>query len=373
MALIVPVQSSSQLKAFVDFPHTLFENDKNYVPELFIAQKDLLTPGKHPFHDHSKLQLYLAYEGKKVVGRIAAILNTNHNTFNKVNEGFFGFFDVVKQYEVAEQLLDTAFTWLREKKVVRILGPVNPSTNETCGVLIEGFTSPPVAMMTYNPPYYADFLEKYGFKKEADLYAYLIEAHDFKDKAARLLNVLEERLKGKNITVRQVNLKNFDKEVEALMSIYNSAWDKNLGFVPMTDDEFRYMAKDMKLILDPEFCLVAEHDGKAVGFALCIPDLNQIMIQVKRGRLLPFGIFKLLFGRKRIKRLRIIALGIVEGYRKLGIEGCFYGRIINSGLKKGYTSAEASWVLDNNDLMNQAIMNTNGKLYKKYRIYEKAA
>ncbi len=373
MAFIVPVNSPKELKAFVDFPHALFELDKQYVPELFIAQKDLLSPGKHPFHDHSKIQLFLAYEGKKVVGRIAAIHNTNHNTFNKTNEGFFGFFDVIKDYEVAKLLLDAAHDWLKEKGFDRILGPVNFSTNETCGLLIEGFDSPPVMMMTYNPPYYAEFLEKYGYIKHVDLWAYLIESHDFKDKSVRLLQAFEERLKSKNITIRKVDLRQFEKEVRSIEEIYNSAWDKNLGFVPMTDDEFKYMAKDMKMILDPDFCLIAEHEGKAIGFALCIPDLNEILIKIKRGRLLPFGIFRLLFERKKIKRLRIIALGVVEGYRKLGIEACFYGKIINSGLQKGFTSAEASWVLENNDMMNQAVKNINGKLYKKYRIYEKAA
>jgi hypothetical protein len=372
MALIKQVKSSKELKAFVDFPHTLFEHDKNYVPELFIAQKDLLSPGKHPFHDHSKIQLFLAYEGDKVVGRIAAIHNANYNTFNKTNEGFFGFFDVVDNYTVAEQLLNEAFLWLKGEGFEKILGPVNFSTNETCGLLIEGYDSPPVMMMTYNKPYYADFLEKFGFTKNVDLLAYLIESHDFKDKAVRLMDLFEERLKNKHITIRKANLKEFNKEIIGIQDVYNTAWDKNLGFVPMTDAEFKYMAKDMKMILDPDFCLVAEHEGKAIGFALCIPDLNEVLIKVKRGRLLPFGIFKLLFGRKKIKRLRVIALGVKEGYRKLGIEACFYGRIILSGLEKGYTSAEASWILENNDMMNQAVKNINGKPYKTYRIYEKA-
>jgi len=372
MAHIRPVHTSKELSAFVDFPHTLYKDDKKYVPELHIAQKDLLTKGKHPFHDHSELQLFLAYEGKEIVGRIAAVNNVNHNTFNKTNEGFFGFFDVVNNYDVAKLLLDEAFKWLKEKGFERVLGPVNPSTNETCGVLIEGFDSAPVVMMTYNAPYYIDFLEKYGFQKETDLWAFLIESTDFKDKAARLLNVFEERLKSKNITIRPANLKQFEKEVAGIEEVYNSAWDKNLGFVPMTDAEFKYMAKDMKMILDPDFCLVAEHEGKAVGFALCIPDLNEVMIKVKKGRLLPFGIFHLLFGIKKVKRLRVIALGVTEGYRKLGIEACFYGRIINSGLKKGFTSAEASWILEENVMMNQAVKNINGKLYKKYRIYQKA-
>jgi hypothetical protein len=369
---IVAVNNKKLLKAFIDFPHDLYKDDDNYVPELFIAQRDLLTPGKHPFHKHSSLQLFLAYKKDKPVGRIAAILNNNHNTFNKTNDGFFGFFDCIDDEHVAEKLFEAAEKWLKEKGVSTIIGPVNFSTNETCGLLIEGYDSPPVAMMTYNRPYYGKLIDKFGFGKKTDLIAYQIMAEDFDDKPARLMELLNERLKNKGITIRKANLKNFKKEVASLREVYNNAWDKNLGFVPMTDDEFNYLAKDLKLILDPDFCMVAEHEGKMVGFSLCIPDVNQILRKVKRGRLLPTGIFKLLTQKKKINGIRVIALGVVEGYRKLGIEAVFYGSIIQNGRKKNMRTAEASWILEDNFLMNKAIQNINGKPYKKYRIYEKS-
>ena len=372
MIRITPVASKADMKSFVDFPHDLYKDDPNYVPELFIAQRDLLTPGKHPFHKHSSLQLFLAHKDGKIAGRIAAILNNNYNKFNSSNDGFFGFFDLVNDQEVASALLNQAADWLRGKGVQNIIGPVNFSTNETCGMLLEGFDSPPVAMMTYNKPYYLDLMDREGYQKKVDLLAWRIVTGKHNDRAAKLLDTLMQRLKSRGITIRTANMKNFKAEVEQLREVYNHAWDKNLGFVPMTNEEFDYMAKDLKMVLDPDFCLVAEFEGKAVGFALCVPDVNQILINVKRGRLLPTGIFKLLTQRKKINAIRVLALGVLEPYRKMGIEACFYGMIIKKGIEKGHKMAEASWILEHNDMMNRAIANINGEVYKKYRIYEKA-
>src|SRR6201985_274873 len=272
MKKIVQVQSKKELAAFIDFPHELYKNDPNYVPELFIAQRDLLTT--HPFHKHSSLQTFLAYDGDKIVGRIAAIYNTNHNQFNNVNDGFFGFFDCINDQEVSKLLFDTAIDWLKEKKAVKIIGPVNPSTNETCGLLIKGFDSPPMVMMTYNPPYYVDLLEKAGFKKQVDLLAWSWDKTSYSDKSVQLLDKMQERLKRSEVTIRKVNLKKFKEEAAALREVYNTAWDKNMGFFPMTNEEFDYTAKDLKMILDPDFCLLAEQHGKIVGFGVAIPDIN---------------------------------------------------------------------------------------------------
>jgi len=369
MTEIKPVVSKAQLKAFIDFPHELYRDDPNYVPELFIAQRDLLS--RHPFHLHSSIAPFLAYKDGRIAGRIAAIWNNNHNTFNRTKDGFFGFLDMVDDPEVAAALLDTAAAHLREKGAEMLLGPVNPSTNETCGMLIDGFDAPAVAMMTYNKPYYSRHIETLGFRKKTDLLAYQIKAETFDDKPLRLLEALTARLKGRGITIRTANMKNFRQEVAGLKEVYNGAWDKNLGFVPMTDEEFHYMAKDLKLVIDPDFCLVAEHEGKMVGFALCIPDINQVLIRIKKGRLLPTGIFKLLLLRKKISTIRVIALGVLEPYRKMGIEAVFYGRIIRRGLQKKITTAEASWILEDNVLMNRGMANVNGQVYKRYRIYEK--
>ena len=373
MITINPVTTKKQLATFIDFPHKLYADDPNYVPELHIAQRDILTPGKHPFHEHSSLQCFLAVdENNKVKGRIAAILNNNHNAFNHTNDGFFGFFDSVNDESVAKALFEQAYKWLKEKGVATVIGPVNPSTNEPVGLLIDGFKEPPVAMMTYNKPYYINLIEKNGFHKKVDLYAYDIRTDSVNDRAVKLQDALLKRLEQKGITIRPINVKDFKNEVRKVREIYNSAWDHNLGFVPMTESEFNYLAKDLKNILNADFCLVAEHQGKMVGFALAVPDINQILIKIKRGRLLPTGIFKLLFGLKKINYYRVITLGVIEEYRKMGIEACFYAKIIQMGVKYKLKGAEGSWILENNEMMNKALQNINGKVYKTYRIYEKA-
>ena len=370
MKKVVSVSSKDQLAAFIDFPHELYKNDPYYVPELFIAQRDLLTI--HPFHKHNSLQCFLAYDGDTIIGRIAAILNNAHNAYNKVNDGFFGFFDCTNDTETSTMLFDIAKAWLKGKGVTgKFLGPVNFSTNETCGLLVEGFDSSPVLMQTYNFPYYADLIENYGFGKDVDLIAWHWDGNNYDDKSVRLLNALQERLKRNNIVIRKVNLKNFKEETIKLREVYNSAWDQNTGFVPLTDEEFNYLAKDLKLILDPDFALVAEQDGKIVAFGLALLNYNEIFKTIKKGRLFPTGIFKLLFGKKKIQSLRIYALGVVDGYRKMGIEACLYGTIIKNYTEKGLKWAEAGWTLENNTMINEAIKAIKGDPYKKYRLYQK--
>ncbi|MCE7060995.1 hypothetical protein [Dyadobacter sp. CY343] len=371
MKRIVYVNSPSELKKFIDFPHDLYKNDKNYVPELFIAQKDMLTPGKHPFYEHSQVQPMLAYDGDKIVGRVAAILNTNHNAFTERNDGFFGFFDTIEDQETVDLLIGEATKWIKEKGADTLRGPVNLSTNDTCGLLIEGFDRPPVAMMPYNAPYYQTLLENSGLVKNTDLFAYEIIQASVNERSVKLVDALEARLQRSGVVIRKINLKKFDEEVAKIREVYNSAWDKNLGFVPMTENEFNYLAKDLKMVLDADYCLVAEKDNKLVGFILGIPDINQILIKIKRGRLLPTGIFKLLLGKKNIKGLRVLTLGVVEDFRKMGIEACLYGRIIQNGRARGIVKAECSWMLEDNFLINHAIEQINGTLYKKYRLYEK--
>ncbi|MBX2900298.1 MAG: hypothetical protein KF775_11640 [Cyclobacteriaceae bacterium] len=371
MIRIEKVDSEKKRKKFIDLPHVLYHDDKNYVPELYVAQHDLLTPGKHPFHTHSSVELFLVYKDNKLAGRIAAILNNNHNSFNQTNDGFFGFFDAIHDQQVADALLDAAKTWLQSRGMQSMIGPVNFSTNETCGLLIEGYNTAPYAMMPYNKPYYTILLSQYGLNKKIDLYAHKFISPSGEHKSVALLNALTRRLKYNGIIIRPVDLGNFSEEVKRIHHVYNSAWDKNLGFVPMTPAEFEYLAKDLKLILDKDFCLLAEHNGEVIGFALAIPNINEILIKIKRGRLFPFGIFKLLFGLKKIKSVRVLALGVVEQYRKRGIEACFYASFINSFRAKKKTGAEASWVLEGNDLMNNAIKQMDTVHYKTYRIYQK--
>ncbi len=373
MINIKKVSTSKDLAGFIDFPHHLYKDDVNYVPELFIAQRDLLDVKKHPFFKHSKLNLFVAMRDNKIVGRIAAIRNNNHlKYYSNSKDGFWGFFDVINDYAVAEKLFDTVSAWVKSEGLTTVIGPVNYSTNETCGVLVQGFDSPPVVMMTYNKDYYPEFIEKYGYRKKMDLIAYHLKTDELSDRTVNLVARLEDRLKLRGITIRTVNIKEFQKEVQKIKEIYNSAWDKNWGFVPMTDEEFEVMAKDMKMILDPDFCYLAEHNGKPVGFSLAIPDMNQVFITIKKGRLLPTGLFKLLFNKGKVNKMRVITLGVVEEYRKMGIEASFYARNIITARKKNIVSAEAGWILETNEMMNKALLNINAEPYKKYRMYELA-
>jgi len=367
---IIAVTSAKQQKQFIDFPHDLYANDPNYVPELYVGQRELLSQKKNPFFQHSKAQCFLAYENNKIVGRIAAIYNRNYNEYADRNVGFFGLFDVIDNFEVSKALLDQVIDWCKTEKVTAMIGPTNFTTNDTAGLLVDGFDAPPSVMMVYNKPYYLTHLQQYGFKKTKDLLAYEVTEEEVNMKSVKLATMLQERLARKGITVREANLKKLNEEIAGVREIYRSAWDKNWGFVPATDAEFDHLAEGLKLIIDPKFVQIAEHDGKMIGFALAVPDINQITKNIKRGRLFPTGVFKLLLGKRKIKKIRIILLGVVEEYRKMGIEGVFYARIISNGLAKGVHTAEASWILEDNEMMNKGLQNINARVTKRYRILE---
>lgn len=373
MIQIIPVDpgDKKQLRKFIDFPHDLYAHDPNYVPMLFIEQEALLNPKKSPFFKHSTAAYFLALRDGKIAGRIAAVLNRNHIAYTGRQEGFFGFFDVINNQEVADTLLDTATQWLREQGMTKVIGPANFSTNETCGLLVENFDEPPFIMNTYNAPYYMQLLEHYGFTKQVDLLCYELVDSDLPYDVMEFADKLEQRLAGRGVTIRQIDMKNFKRELDSFLPVYNASWSENTGFVPMTPDEVRQIAKDLKPVIDPDFVYFAEKDGKIIGVALSIPNINEIQIKMKRGRLFPFGIFKLLFGLKKIKSIRILALGTLKEYRRLGVDVIFYVRTIRTGLRKGIPRGEASWILENNDMMNRALEHIHGKVYRKYRLYEK--
>ena len=368
---IIKVEGKSLLQQFIDYPHDLYKGDPNYVPMLFMEQEALLNPKKSAFLKHSTAAYFLAKQNGKYVGRIAAIRNNRHLEFSGTKEGFFGFFDVVNDFEVAKALLDTAAKWLKDEGLNKMIGPSNFSTNETVGVLIDGFNEPPVIMMTYNHPYYATLLEKYGCTKNIDLNAYDIEKEVLPQHVMDAADKLEARLATRGITIRSINMKNYTKEMESFLPVYNEGWAENTGYVPMTDAEVAQIGKDLKPVVDPNLVFFAEKEGKVIGACIAVPDVNQIQIKMHRGRLFPFGIFKLLLGLKKITGIRILVLGAMKQYRRLGIETIFHVRLIRNGLKRGINRAEGSWILENNIMANRAMETMNGKLYKKYRIYEK--
>lgn len=301
MIEIVPVENKKQLATFIDLPHTFYAKDPNYVPELFLGQQDLLSPKKHPFYQHSSAQpFFWRIKMVKLWGVFlpyGTIIIMILIRFKKANSAFF---ESINNQEVADALLQTATAWVKEKGGTKIVGPINLTTNDVCGLLIDGFDKPPMAMMPYNPPYYSALINGANFTTKTDLRAYWVATNTASQRSVLLLEKLEARLKRSGIVLREINLKDFANEAKKIKEVYNKAWDENLGFVPMTDAEFDFTAKELKMIVNPKFCIVAEKDNQIVGFALGIPNINEVLINVKRGRLLPFGIFKLLFGLKKL-------------------------------------------------------------------------
>ena len=355
---------------FINFPHDLYEGDPNYVPEIFIGQKDMMNPAKYPFHKYGKVKYYLAVKNGKTVGRIAAIQNSNYNNHHHCKVGFFGFLDFAQDQEVVNALLDKAKQYAVENGNEYLMGPTNFTTNETAGTLVDGFHEPPKIMMTYNKPYYDQLIQHYGLKKEMDLYAYMIYGDKASEKSIRIADAVESRLKAKGITIRNVNVKDINNEAKRIQKVYNDAWEENWGFVPFTDAEFEYLKNDLKMLLDPAFAYIAEKDGVPIGFGITLPNINEILIKNKRGRLFPFGIFRLLFGKKKTKTVRVLALGVVEQYRKMGIEAVFFAKNIQETKRRGLVGGEASWVLENNEPMKAAAEHLNGERYKTYRLYK---
>lgn len=367
---ILEVNSKADLKKFINFPHDLYEGDPNYVPELYLAQKEFFDKNKYPFYEYGDAECFLAYNEGKLVGRIAAIVNNRYNEYHNSNIGFFGFFDFIDSKEVAQALLAAAKKALSEKNFDYLMGPTNFTTNETAGFLVEGFDSPPKIMMTYNKPYYDSILKSIGLEKEMDLYAFFIPTFEASEKSIKLSRLLEERLKNQGIIIRNIKIKDFKNEVERIKKVYNSAWENNWGFVPFTESEFKHLADGLKMLADEDFAYIAEDNGTPVGFSISLPDINEITKTFKRGRLFPFNIIKLLLGKRNVKAVRILATGVLEDYRKKGIEAIFFARNILEARKRNLDGGEASWILESNQMMVQAAEKLNGRKYKTYRLYK---
>lgn len=363
-------QTKAELMEFIKLPWQIYRNDAHWVPPLIVERKGFLDREENPFFKHADVVLYLARRNGQTVGRIAGIVNHNHVEYHQEKAGFFGLFECVKDQEVARALLDEVREWLKSKGMEIMRGPANFSSNEDWGFLLEGFDSRPVIMMPYNPPYYLELVKSYGLIKAKDLYAYFID--ETLPTPPRVVRMAENIKRKEEITVRSLDLKRFDQEVQGIKQMYNSAWSKNWGFIPMTDEEFDHLAKSLKQIVDPHMVFIAEVDGKPAGFSLALPDFNQVLARLN-GRLFPIGIIKLLWHAKikrKIDGVRIITMGVVPEFQKRGIDTVFYLETYNVGVKRGYRWAEMSWILEDNTLMNRMLKLLGAKLYKKYRVCE---
>ena len=368
---VVPVMGRSDRRSFVSLPERLYKNEPAWVPPLLLDLKELLDPAKHPFHQHADVQYFLALRGREVVGRIAAVVNHQYVSFHRQPIGFFGFFESIDEPAVASALLTTAEQWVGERGMKHMRGPMNFSTNEMCGLLVDAFDHPPMLMMPYNPSYYAALIEQAGFGKAKDLLAYLIDGREDATPPERLVRGVERLGKSQQVTIRPLDMSRFEKEIAQLFGIYQQAWQHNWGFTPVTEAELAHFVKQVRWIADPRLCLIAEVQGEMVGFALALPDYNQAL-QHTNGRLLPFGWLKLLWHRRTINAARVLLLGLNPEVRLRGLDAMLFLKIWQDAPKNGYPYVECSWILEDNWPMIRGLERMGAKRYKTYRVYEKA-
>jgi GNAT superfamily N-acetyltransferase len=366
------VTSRRERDAFIKFQWQIYTNDPAWVPPLIIERKSFLDRKRHPFYRHGDAALFLARKNGKIAGRIMASDDPNYNSLHETNVGCFGLFECIDDHEVAAALFDTAASWLRNKGRTEMMGPIDYSTNYVCGLLIDGFQFPPTILTAHNPVYYHELIDDWGFSKAKDWYAWWFANPS---KAAMHLRRLATRLKTRwPVAIRAANLKNLRDESQRLRQIFNQAWEKNWGFVPFTEAEIEFMTEELKPLIVPEFAWIAEIGSEPVGFILCLPDVNVVLRDLD-GRLtrfgLPIGLIRLLLYKNCVERARLIALGVVEKYRRAGIAEILVLRIIEEAMIKRGITGELSMTLEDNMMINRFLEAIGATRYKTYRIYRK--
>lgn len=374
--VIIPVTNQPDRERFIKLPWQVYAANPYWVAPLLLERRAFFDPVRNPFFQHAEVQLFLARRGKKDVGTIAAFINHTHNECHNERVGFFGCFEVLPDPAAAAALLQTAEAWVRDRGMHAIRGPLNFAADNECGLLLDAYDQPPVIMTTYTPPYYRDFIESAGFVKAIDWYAYTIDREtlgggDPRNLRPRVLRMLETARKRSGVTFRHVELRDFAQELQRVHEVYNQAWEKNWGFVPMSAAEIDYLANGLKPFIDPELVLIAETNGQPVGVSITLPDLNQPLRHM-RGRLFPTGWWYLLRRRDWMDTVRFFALGVVPEYRQRGIEAVFYYETFCNAVKKGYRRAELSLIVETNTQIRNSVEAFGAQIYKTYRIYEKS-
>ncbi|HPF35182.1 MAG TPA: N-acetyltransferase [Candidatus Krumholzibacteria bacterium] len=370
---ITPVRGKKDLQAFLDLPYRIYRDDPHYVYPLQAQLKEFFDKDKNPFHKHALTETWLARRGGEVVGRIGACVDRYHNEHWQETTGFFGFFECVDDRAVAHALLDTAREWLRERGQTIMRGPLNFTTNHDApGLLVAGDPGSPVQGMGYNPTYYPDLFTSYdGLEGSKDLWAWQVRAEDIQ-LPKRVEESAKRVLKGEtDLTVRPINKKDFKNEVELIRGLYNQCWHENWGFIPMDPEEFYFSAKEMKMLVNENMLLIAEWQGEPIGFSMTVPDFNRAMKDVK-GKLFPFGIFRFLRDKRKIDYARTLLLGVLPEHRHKGVDVLMVLRTYKAAIRGGITAGECSWILDSNRAMNRILEKLGARVYRTYRIYDKA-
>lgn len=369
---ISEAKTRAERAAFIKFPWKIYRDDPVWVPPLIIERRAFLDRRKHPFYQHGEAALFLARREGEIVGRIMASDDPNYNSLHQSNVGCFGLFEAMDDQEVAHALLAAAAGWLRARGRDEIMGPIDYSTNYVCGLLVDGFEHSPMILTSHNPPYYSRLLEGCGFAKAMDFFAWWIgNPQRALKRLRRFVSAAQNR---RSITTRPIDLGELGAESARLRHVYNEAWQHNWGFVPFTPAEFDYMAHEMKPIALPELTIIAEVDSEPAGFILTLPDINALLRPLN-GRLttfgLPIGLGRLLYGKRRLKRVRLVALGVVPKFRRSGIAEALVLRIIETGMVEMGFFGECSMTLENNHMINRFLAGIGAERYKTYRIYSR--
>jgi GNAT superfamily N-acetyltransferase len=372
---ISPVRTRRELKRFVKVPFGLHRDQRQWVAPLIFERMEFLDRKKNPWFEHGEAEYFLAERDGEAVGRISAHLDRRWDEYQGGSDAMFGFFETANDPEVAAALLGAATEWARGKGRSRILGPMDFTTNDEIGVLIEGYERRPMILEPWHPPHYRELIEAEGFDKAMDVQMWELQFGDLKEGERfdpSIHEAAEKGLREEGIVIRNMRKREMADEVRRFMDVYNEAWGDNWGFVPITDAEVEFQAKNLKQVIAENWAFMAEKDGEVIGAALTLPDINQVMAKLN-GRLLPFGWFKFLLGRRKIDQLRVFALGVKHEYRHSGVAaGLYLKHLEEAAVPGGIAGGEMGWILETNGPMNRAMEGMGGKVVKKYRIYEKA-
>jgi GNAT superfamily N-acetyltransferase len=374
MALTVkPVQGRRELKRFVKVPFALHRDSPQWVPPLIFERMQFLDRSKNPYFEHAEAEYFLAERDGEPVGRITAQVDQRWDEYQGGKDGMFGFFESVDDPEVAKALLDAAGGWLAERGRERVIGPMDFSTNDEVGMLVEGYDLRPMILQPWHPPYYRELMEGQGFAKAMDLLMWWLELGKLKQGSEfhPAIHAAAEKVSSEHgITIRNMRKRDLRNEERRFVEVYNEAWGDNWGFVPPTDAEMDFYAKNLKPVLEERWTFIAERDGEVLGAALTLPDVNQALAKLN-GRLLPFGWLRFLLARRKIDNVRVFALGVKPEYQHTGIAAAFYIRHLEEADPDRVYGGETGWILEVNEPMNRAMEGMGGKVIKKYRLFEK--
>ena len=368
---IKPARSKREIKAFIRFPFDLYRSEPLWVAPLNSERRKMLDRSSNPFFEHAEAEYLTAWRDGRMVGRMSAHVDNNLNEFQDNRWGLFGFFECEDDQEAADALLKAGAEWLKERGRDRMIGPMSFTTNDECGILVDGFDKPPSILTDWTMPYYPKLLEASGFVKAMDTFMWSLRVDQRESVHPAIWQMADEVKTKYGITVRPMRTNDLEREVERFLEVYDEAWEKNWGFVPLNHAEAKHYAKALKPILDDNWAFIAEHDesGEVVGASLTLPDFNQVLVKLN-GRLLPFGWLKALWLTRKIDRVRVFALGVKRDWQHTGIAAKMYALHFDSAERTPQSWGETGWILESNVPMNRAMQGMGGEITRRYRIYE---